>query len=75
MLESPNSLMILKNAISSGIDGYIIKTLNYIDLQTLVLNLNIDKVKQLLKELRQQQLSKRGIKAEEEATASDYEKL
>lgn len=67
--------MIYKNAINLKVDGYIIKRLNYIDLQILIYSLSIDEVKQALKQRRNQQLAEKGIKEVKQATNEDINKL
>ena len=71
----PFSLLIYKRAVKANIQGELIKSLHFIDLQCLILSLEIDSLNQYIRDLAQVNLNKRGIKEVRQATEEDYENL
>lgn len=74
-LNLTNSQRVLKGAIKCGISEGIIKSMNYLDLQILILDLHIDTLSKTLFELRQIKLKKNGIDNIQEASEEDFNNL
>lgn len=74
-ISLPNSLTILKRAVKLRIDGYILKTENYIDLQSLIFSLEIDELQQYLATLKKQKDAQNGISERVEASEEDFNNL
>ena len=70
-----NSLTIIKRCVNCEIGTDLIFKLHYIDLQTLIFNLECDNLKQYLKTLQKQSDAKNGITNRVDAKAEDYESL
>ena len=71
----PNSLTILRRAVKLQIQSCLIKTLNYIDLQSLIFSLEIDDLQQYLLTLRKQKDAENGISERVEASEEDFNNL
>ena len=74
-ISLPFSLLIYKRAVKVGIQGELIRSLHFIDLQCLILSLEIDSLNQYIRELTQMNLNRRGIKEVRQATEEDFENL
>ena len=68
----PLSLRYIKELASAGVDWH---GLHIIDLTSLIYSLRIDNARQYLERKRQEQLSRRGIRNVQSATAADFDAL
>lgn len=57
----PFSISILKKCIDHGIDASLIKHLHLYDLQCLIFQFEIDRIKEYLRQKEQEELHKQGI--------------
>ena len=74
-ISLPMSILIYKRATKLEIEGHLIKSMHYIDLQCLILSMEIDNLNQYVRELRRMELNKRGIKEVKKATEQDFDSL
>ena len=66
------SLQLIKESSSYGIDY---KSLNIIDLYSIIYSIRIDNAKQYLEQERHKRLSSRGISSIQQATEEDFDNL